>query len=293
MPPGPVEVEYRREGEVLVNGHDPEGCDANLDALRAEVARLSGLLDEAGTRYESMRERRNRAREHAVAAERERDELRTTLSERTAQLDRARREWDERAGEGQGQVAALVADNQTLRHANIELTTERDAARRIATSAGRDLDDLRRRLDRAGVTDAMLVEGEQHGWLVVPPNMLPGPATPVELRVDGPGVVTYDGKLLRIDYDGDREGEAEGVVVTEAATSPQLDRRPSVLDDDPRRPRLDSWPDDAVTLTYHELRNLVALHLRAADSSVLTGSALARAVCDGEVPLRVSEVLDR
>lgn len=55
-----------------------------------------------------------------------------------------------------------------------------------------------------------------------------------------------------------------------------------------RRPRLDRWPDDAVTLTYPELRCLVALHL---DRYCDPGSG--RAMREGDVPLRLSEVLDR
>lgn len=62
---------------------------------------------------------------------------------------------------------------------------------------------------------------------------------------------------------------------------------PSV-DADPRRPHLDSWPDDAVLLRYRELRDLVALHL----DRYAEGDA-ARAMREGDVPLRLAEVLDR
>jgi hypothetical protein len=58
------------------------------------------------------------------------------------------------------------------------------------------------------------------------------------------------------------------------------------IEEDPRRPRLDAWPDDAVLLTYRELRRLIAVHLEQHDA----GEA-ARAMLDGEAPLRVSEVL--
>jgi hypothetical protein len=66
-----------------------------------------------------------------------------------------------------------------------------------------------------------------------------------------------------------------------------IDLRP--LDEDPRRPSLDAWPDDAVLLTYAELRRLVSLHLERYNADAGT----ARAVLEGDVPLRVSEVLDR
>jgi hypothetical protein len=61
------------------------------------------------------------------------------------------------------------------------------------------------------------------------------------------------------------------------------------LADEPRRPRPDWYPDDAVTLTYRELRQLLGLHLDrcAADPD------LARAMRDGESPLHLAEVLDR
>jgi hypothetical protein len=61
------------------------------------------------------------------------------------------------------------------------------------------------------------------------------------------------------------------------------------LDDEPRRPRLDWYPDDAVTLSYREVRQLVALHLERC-----TGQPdLARAMRDGESSLHLAEVLDR
>jgi hypothetical protein len=66
-----------------------------------------------------------------------------------------------------------------------------------------------------------------------------------------------------------------------------IDLRP--LEEDPRRPSLDAWPDDAVLLTYAELRRLVSLHLERYNAD----EGAARAVLEGDVPLRVSEVLDR
>lgn len=56
--------------------------------------------------------------------------------------------------------------------------------------------------------------------------------------------------------------------------------------EEPRRPRLDYFPADALLLTYPEVRRLLALHLEqcGADDA-------ARAMRDGETPLRLSEVL--
>jgi hypothetical protein len=48
-----------------------------------------------------------------------------------------------------------------------------------------------------------------------------------------------------------------------------------------------------VTLTYRELRALVALHLDHAHGSPATPSTLARAMRDDGAPLRLAEVLDR
>jgi hypothetical protein len=65
-------------------------------------------------------------------------------------------------------------------------------------------------------------------------------------------------------------------------------QRTPAVDDDPYRPHPDSWPDDAVLLRYRELRALVALHL---DRYCEPGSG--RAMRDGDVPLRLAEVLDQ
>jgi hypothetical protein len=58
------------------------------------------------------------------------------------------------------------------------------------------------------------------------------------------------------------------------------------------------WPEDAVTLTYTELRRLVALHLDLARQGMPNTNPWgwvkqrARATLDGEIPILVSEVLD-
>jgi hypothetical protein len=69
-------------------------------------------------------------------------------------------------------------------------------------------------------------------------------------------------------------------------------RQAGPLGDDPRRPRLDHFPDDAILLTYRELRQLVGLHLEACATAVAPADS-ARAMRDGETGLRLHEVLDR
>jgi hypothetical protein len=153
------------------------------------------------------------------------------------------------------------------------------------------------------------------GLLVIPETFLPTPEHPAALRVDGPGLVEYDGHELRVTYDNpvdgtlstatrvttpvealDREPVAPVVELyrdDEEQARPGLAPDPTLdealagpVDDDPRRPHPDSWPDDAVLLRYRELRDLVALHLdRYADART------ARAMRDGDVPLRLAEVL--
>jgi hypothetical protein len=145
--------------------HDPQGCEAQADALRAEVARLTALLDDA-----------------------------------SRESDRA----DD-----------AVAELETLRETLGRTQEERREANRRAYEAERT---LRERIAEADRPD----------------------------RADSPHSL------------GDR------------------------------RPRLDRWPDDAVTLTYPELRALVALHL---DRYCTPDSG--RAMREGDVPLRLAEVLDR
>ena len=75
---------------------------------------------------------------------------------------------------------------------------------------------------------------------------------------------------------------------------------PDGLDRDSHRPHpaANAWPDDAVLLTYAELRRLVALHLELC-AATCTGEkpwaymrARAAAVRDGEAPLLVAEVME-
>ncbi len=61
------------------------------------------------------------------------------------------------------------------------------------------------------------------------------------------------------------------------------------IEEDPHRPHpsVAGWPDDAVLLTYRELRRLVSLHLER----YLDDPAPARAMLEADVPLRLGEVL--
>jgi hypothetical protein len=92
------------------------------------------------------------------------------------------------------------------------------------------------------------------------------------------------------------------------ATPEQMDRyrelgaapRPALAyDPAPPRPHpaANAWPDNAVTVTYGELRRLVALHLTLCASTMphdrpwVWMKLRAQAVADGEAPLLLSEVL--
>lgn len=105
------------------------------------------------------------------------------------------------------------------------------------------------------------------------------PHEPIEVHVGGAATVTCDGRELLVEYEAAR-----------AATTQTGDPQDMPdLADDARRPRPDWYPDDGVTLSYRELRQLLALHLArcAADPD------LARAMRDGESPLHLVEVLDQ
>jgi hypothetical protein len=63
-------------------------------------------------------------------------------------------------------------------------------------------------------------------------------------------------------------------------------------------PAANAWPDDAVTVTYAELRRLVALHLELCSATMPRDAPWdwmrmrAGAVRDGETPLLLSEVME-
>jgi hypothetical protein len=111
--------------------------------------------------------------------------------------------------------------------------------------------------------------------------------------------------------EADRADRAEALLAQQRATTIQLrdhldaERRraeaaeeqlqggagPCPLDADPRRPHLDHYPTDAVTLTYPEVRRLIALHLDQGDSDPRLPLVLAEAMRAGETPLRLAEVI--
>jgi len=207
---------------------EPDGYEANLDALRAEVARLSGLLDEP-----------------------------------VAEVATYRREVEEQTARAETEHASRLRAERMLADRNGQLDALRghlDAERARAEEAETNLDLYRRRLAH----------------------------TPVELSVAGPGVVTCDGRVLSVAYGEQAPGVREGVVV-EAPDREETNPHP--IEEDPRRPHLDAYPSDALLLTYAEVRKLLALHIAAVADSILSPSGQARAMRDGETPLRLAEVL--
>jgi hypothetical protein len=221
--------------------HTHDGCEANLDALRAEVARLTGLLDQQRQATVTLRGHLDAERARAEQAE-----------EHADALDRARSEANCRADE----LAATV-----------ELYRHRYGSR--LQWSGEQLD---------------APADEQPTSIEIPPSSLYRPSAehPIALRVYGPGLVTFDGHALRIEYD--TNGRSRPAPVVDLVPHEPIDLRP--VEEDPRRPHLDAWPDDAVLLRYVELRRLVALHLER-----YCDARSARAMLEGDVPLRLSEVL--
>lgn len=76
-------------------------------------------------------------------------------------------------------------------------------------------------------------------------------------------------------------------------------RQPAELPQERRwRPTGGTWPEDGITLTYGELRRLIALHLAQCahmmprDKPWVWAENQAKAMSDGETPLRLREVLE-
>lgn len=126
--------------------------------------------------------------------------------------------------------------------------------------------------------------------LVIPETFLPTPEHPAAIAVPGRGVVEYDGRSLTF-----RPTEPLAARATTDQTGRPLPDEPALppLEEEPRRPRLDHFPHDALLLTYREVRQLLALHIEAVADSIMSASGQARAMREGETPLRLSEVLDR
>lgn len=86
------------------------------------------------------------------------------------------------------------------------------------------------------------------------------------------------------------------------ATTPsqqRTPREPAELPAERRwRPDGGTWPQEGITLTYGELRRLIALHLAQCAATMprdrpwLFAEAAAKAMADGETPLRLREVLE-
>lgn len=80
---------------------------------------------------------------------------------------------------------------------------------------------------------------------------------------------------------------------------PEPPRQPDELPQERRwRPDGGTWPQEGITLTYGELRRLIALHLAQLAATMprhqpwLAAEAAAKAMGDGETPLRLREVLE-
>jgi hypothetical protein len=227
---------------------------------------------------------------------------------------------EEQADALRAEVARLSAYGTEQYERAERLLADRDAARRQARDLISEFDAQNRR----GTPPREARRG--NGLLVIPKSFLPTPEHPAALRVDGPGLVEYDGHELRVTYDM----PVDGTLAASVRVAPPRNARPDPallhgghmpgevvelyreeecpnpacaklahrgpcsedlpdLADDPRRPRPDWYPDDAVTLSYRELRQLLGLHLERCAQD----PDLARAMRDGESPLHLAEVLDR
>lgn len=304
----PAQATTGQTGEPLVLGEA-----GGSEPLDAQVARLAGFIVEAipgepsrseGAIDTALRLLRRAYAQHPTLAELG-DSLVTVGHELTgmrqhaADLDAARTEAQRRADELHARAVTAEDEVRDLREQRDRLTDEVHLTQGRAERAGQyraERDDARRQLVEAqrtlvelrpAATDLGEARIEVHNHAGYHPRR--------ELHVSGAGLVVCEGAVLRIAYDGSPEGE--GIVGSEVyddgkgrplTAADRLAQRPALVDD-PRRPRLDSWPDDAVTLRYTELRQLVALHLDACPDC----AGHARAMRDGETPLRVSEVLDR
>jgi hypothetical protein len=228
---------------------------AQVDQLVEQAADLRRVLE--GTRRE-----RDSART-------ERDDALRQLAVAEATIRSDAEATEEQADALRAEVARLTGllDESERRRRGLfeefdEIRTGRDEARQQVVDLGRQLAEQRSlAAARAGTADNLR-------------HLIGAHEPQTSIVVSGPGTVTCDGHELRVTYDP---------AVAARAILADHD-----LAQDPRRPRLDMWPDDAVTLTYPELRRLVALHL---DRYCEPGSG--RAMREGDVPLRLSEVLDR
>lgn len=209
---------------------------------------------------------------------------------------------DVRAEPPYGEVEATLAtyrrevDEQTARAEQEHAARLR--AERLLAQQQQATERLREHLDaqraRAERAEGLTREAESHPTSIPAPRNLDLAQHPLALRVFAPGLVTFDGQVLRIEYDGggyDAAARIEPVLPTARQLLDDHRRRQAEpglrpVAEEPRRPRLDYFPADALLLTYPEVRRLLALHLEqcGADDA-------ARAMREGETPLRLSEVL--
>jgi hypothetical protein len=317
-------------------------ADETVQMYRREVEEQTARAEREHAMRLSSEQTNMHLREKLRAAEQ-----RIARAEREA--DALRAERDEQLGDAQGRIAHLTAERTRLTRRVDEL---QDAP--ALPSFPRPVD---------GSVSVEFGKDGQRVDSIEAPRLLDLGQHPLALRAYAPGLVTFDGRVLRVEYGsvqpGDQLAEAreeadaehwraeqevqrgngalatidrlrefvanlaaedwtahaddhqwilqrpariassiEDLVLGERvpADLPRgalLDRVPHEpidlrpVEEDPRRPHPDAWPDDAVLLTYGELRRLVALHLDRYHAD----DGAARAMLDGDVPLRVSEVL--
>lgn len=241
-------------------------------------------------RVASMRGRRDRARDHAVRNEGEAGDLRRQLAAFTEERDNLDRQLADTRAAFDRMNEQRVETERTLlaerNEARRQLVDHAREAEQLAGGLRAERDELRRLLVEQGEAaeeqaDALRAEVARLAGLL---DDEVGRRARAELNLAAQQQTTG---TLREQLDGERARaeRAEGLV-DEAVPLPPLA-------EDPRRPRLDHFPTDAITLTYREVRQLLGLHVEAVGDSVLSAADQARAMREGETPLRLAEVLDR
>lgn len=276
-----------------------------LADAEADVRLARGELDRKAAEWDQRsREGREQVGRLVATADDLREQLRATRADQLAVIeerDDARRQLVEHGEAAEAQADALRAEVARLSGLLDEEVPRRARAELNLAAQQQTTETLR------GHLDAERARAEAAEGLV----------EPVELYVPAEARVSWDGTKLRALYlrpyhgevgseaypDGkgrpltiedvreEREGDApvEPVIRAEVPPTADLPELPA----DPRRPRPDWYPEDAVTLTYRELRQLLALHVAAVADSIQSAAGQARAMRDGETPLRLAEVLDR
>lgn len=297
----------------------PEVLD-RLPVLMRDPVPPGGFLPAAPEepRVASMRGRRDRARDHAVRNESEAADLRRQLDEALGDADRyatvittleqerneARRQLVEQGEAAEEQADALRAEVARLSGLLGERVPAADLARvrRERDDLGQQLAEYRASFDPAVEEQSLrarLVEfvanlaAEDWSAYVVPP-------VSVEWLLQRPRKIAASIEELVL---GERVGSAEPDLDQLVGDAIERVHRESLdlSSANPARPMpgANAWPDDAVLLTYAELRRLVALHLDVCRQSMPREkpwewiTLRADSVRDGMTPLLVAEVLDR